>query len=200
MSLTIKEEGFKQVPAGTYPARCIKIIDLGTQHGEYEGKEIVKKQVMITWELPTELIPDGDLKGKPYGVSMFFTASLSEKAKLRQILESWRGRAFTQEELAGFDLRNILGKPCMASVVHTEKGRAKISAITSVPKGMTVPTAINELIFFDISNFNQDHFDKLSEKIQKMIQSSDEYMEGIACETQGTDYGDNSLSSEDIPF
>ena len=122
MSLTVKEtgEGFKQVAPGTYPARCIKVIDLGTQHGEYQGKPTTKQQIMVTWELPTELIEEGDFAGQPYAVSKFYTASLGEKANLRKDLEAWRGRAFTETELAGFDVKAILGKSCMVTIIPSE--------------------------------------------------------------------------------
>jgi hypothetical protein len=29
---------FEQAPAGTHMARCVRIIDIGTQFGEYQGK------------------------------------------------------------------------------------------------------------------------------------------------------------------
>ena len=61
---------------------------------------------------------------KPRAISETYTNSLGEKANLRKMLENWRGRAFTQEEMDGFDLRNVLGKACMISVVHGTKATA----------------------------------------------------------------------------
>ena len=45
---------FEQPPVGTHVARCIKVIDIGTQKGEYQGKANSKRQCIIGWELPTE--------------------------------------------------------------------------------------------------------------------------------------------------
>ena len=39
----------------------------------------------------------------------------------------------------GFDLVNILGKPCMVTVAHNEKGKAKVIGVSGLPKGVTCP-------------------------------------------------------------
>jgi hypothetical protein len=204
MSLTVKESGteFKQVAPGTYPARCIKVIDLGTQHSEYQGKPRTRQQIMVTWELPTEKIEEGEFSGQPYAVSKFYTASLGEKANLRKDLEAWRGRAFTEVELQGFNVKAILGKACMLSIIHNDKGRAKISGVMSLMKGVEVPAAINPLVWFDISAWDSEAFDNLSDGIKKLIHESDEYksMSGIG----GTTYegGEDSQMPDEsaIPF
>ena len=180
MTLTVKDtEGFKSAPAGTHAARCIKVIDLGTQHSTWgqgeDAKEIVKKQILLTWELPLALIEEGDLKGQPYAVSKFYTASLNEKANLRKDLESWRGLAFSEQELLGFNVEDLLGVPCLVSVIHNDKGKAKVTAVTSPPKGMEVPEAINELVIFNISEWDQTKFDNLTDGIKKIVRQSDEY-------------------------
>ena len=178
MSLKVQEGGeFKSVDAGTYPARCIKVIDLGTQHGEYLGIAQIKKQVLITFELPTELIESGEWAGSPYSISKFYTASLGEKATLRHDLEAWRGRPFTEEELKGFDLQNVLGKPCMVSVIKTDTGKSKINSVMAIMKGMTVPEAINPLTHFDIDVWDNTAFTGLSDGIKKLIMASDEAKE-----------------------
>ena len=117
---------FEQPPTGSHAARCISIIDLGTQRSTYEGEVQIKHQVIVRWELANELLTIGDFAGKPFTVSKFYTASLHEKAGLRKDLASWRGRDFTAEELKGFDMKSILGKPCMLSVGLSEKGKAKV--------------------------------------------------------------------------
>ena len=53
---------FAPAPAGNHIGRCIKVIDLGTQHSEYQGKPTVRNQVFIQWELCEEKMDDG----KPY--------------------------------------------------------------------------------------------------------------------------------------
>ena len=52
MSLTVKEGvSFKNVNPGTYVGRCVRVIDIGTQHSEFSGKPMIKKQIIISWEL-----------------------------------------------------------------------------------------------------------------------------------------------------
>ena len=203
MSLKVQEGGeFKSVDAGTYPARCIKVIDLGTQHGEYLGIAQVKKQVLISFELPTELIESGEWAGSPYSLSKFYTASLSEKATLRHDLEAWRGRPFTEEELKGFDLKNVLGKPCMVSVIKTDTGKSKINSVMAVMKGMTVAEAFNPLVHFDIDEWDGAIFTEISDGVKKIIMQSDEYKEKTeeVKETPATEGEREPGDEPDIPF
>src|SRR5687768_9859188 len=142
---------FEQAPVGAHIARCIALIDIGTHHGEYEGVPNVRHQVIVKWELPGELIQDGEFAGKPFTVSEFYTLSLGEKANLRKALTAWRGKEFTEDELKGFDLKNVLNKPCMLQVGRNKKDRAKVQAVMSLPKGMTCPEQVNPGVYFSLS-------------------------------------------------
>jgi hypothetical protein len=203
MSLTAKESGstFQKVAPGAYPARCFRLIDIGTQRGEWAGKPTVRHQCIISWELPNELIETGEYAGKPYSVSKFYTISLNEKANLRKDLESWRGREFTKEELDGFDLKNILGKPCMVSVIH-EKDKVKVSGVMAMPKGLKLPEQINPSFWFDISDFDFEKFEALSDGIKAMIQKSDEYkmLHGEPISGSGDDAESSVDTGNDVPF
>src|SRR4030095_6955357 len=187
---------FEQPPIGAHVARCIKVIDIGTQKGEYQGTPNYKRQVIIAWELPTELITTGDWAGKPFTVSKFYTASLSEKANLRKDLAGWRGRDFTPEELLGFDSKNILGKPCMLSVIHNDKKKARVSGVMQVPKGLAVPDQVNETLFFSLESFDQKVFDSLSDGYKRMIELSPEYQHLKHGDTPSQDGGSNQGYSD----
>jgi hypothetical protein len=170
---------FKPAPHGTHIAICIGLTDLGTQHGEYQGKPTVRNQLLVTWELPEETF-DTDDGPKPFIVSKFYTNSLSEKANLRADLVSWRGRDFTAEEIRRFDLQAILGKPCLLSIVHDEKDgrvRAKVKAVMAVAKGTKAGESHNapKAFWLDKEEWSQEAFDELPEGIQKIIKQSDEY-------------------------
>jgi hypothetical protein len=165
---------FQQAPAGNHIARCIRLIDLGTQRNEYQGKVSIRNQVLVTWELCDEMMETDD-GPKPFLVSKFYTNSLNEKATLRADLESWRGMAFTDEELKGFDLQKILGAACMVSVVHNDKGKAKISGVAKMPKNVKAPEARNPLVAFWLDEFNPAVFDTLSDGIREIIKRSPEY-------------------------
>lgn len=168
---------FVQAPVGNHPARCIKLIDIGTQEGEYKGTPNFRRQIIVMWELPTETFENKDGKSAPFVVSKWYTASLSEKANLRADLVNWRGREFTDAELMGFESKNILDKTCMVQVTHSEKGKARVTGVSSIPKGFTVPPRVNDLVYFSLERdeFSQEVFDSLGEFFQKKIKSSPEW-------------------------
>lgn len=161
---------FKQPPADTHVARCYRLIDLGTQRGSYQGEPTVRNQVMISWELDCAMDD-----GKPFVVSAFLTNSLNEKSKLRAWLESWRGKQFTAAELKKFDLQNILGAPCLLTVIHNDKGKAVVSHVTKMPKNLTAPEQVNPSFAFWLDDFSVEKFDLVPQGIQAIIKESDEF-------------------------
>jgi hypothetical protein len=169
---------FQLAPTGNHVARCFSVIDLGTQENTLYGGW--RRQVFIQWELPNEMMEsiNGE-EAKPFVIGKFYTASLNEKARLRQDLESWRGRAFTEEELRGFDLKNILDKPCMLNVIHKQKPngnmRADIASISQIPKGTKCPDLVNELRSFDIDKFDEKELEKISEGLRDIITKAKEW-------------------------
>jgi len=166
MSLTVKSNGeFELAPEGTHPARCWLVADLGMHDSGMYG---LKPKIKISWELPGELMKDG----RPFSVSSRYTASLNKNAPLRRDLESWRGRAFTDQELAGFDISNVLGKPCLIQVQHKKsadgsKTYDNVVAVMACPKGLTVPELVNQPIQFDCDR--PENFSKLPDWLQRQI-------------------------------
>ncbi len=194
MSLTVKSSGnseFETTPEGTYIGRCIKVIDLGTQTttGQFGTKQ--QKQVMITWELLDNEVKMQD--GRPFAATQFYTASLHEKAKLRKDLEAWRGKKFTDEELEGFDLLDVLGTYCMLQVIHSQDGQyANVNAIMSF-KGEK-PKGINDLVSFDISNPDMDVLKSFSDKMQQKVMGTPEWQERESVTNILVDQVDNTES------
>lgn len=206
--MKLKDSGsgdFVQAPIGNHPARCVKLIDIGTQEGEYAGKPIFRRQIVVMWELPTETFQDKTGKDVPFVVSKWYTASLSEKANLRADLVNWRGRPFTDEELMGFEAKNILGKACMVQVTHSEKGKAKVTAVSSVPKGFEVPAQVNPSVYFSLEKdeFDEAVFDTLGDFFQGKIKTTPEWAalhentKGPVKPTGGDRFDD---FADDIPF
>lgn len=197
---------FEQPPVGAHLARCVRIIDIGTQKGEYKGMPTFRRQVVIAWELPGELMSSGEYAGKPFMVSQFYTASLHEKSGLRKDLAAWRTRDFTEQELAGFDLSSILGKPCMVSLIKNEKDKTKINAVMGAPKGSAIPAQINPIMNFSLDDFNEATFNALSDGYKKLIAQSPEYQQIRNPQTADQAEQTNSASSgfedmdDDIPF
>lgn len=190
MSKTWESGGnFENAPTGPHVARLISIIDLGTQTSTYEGKENVRRQNYLTWELPNELREDG----KTFTVSKFYTASLGEKSNLYKDLTSWLGKPPT----VPFDPKSLLGKGCQVVVVGNEdNGKVKVSAVVGLPKGTALPKeAPYPELFFSLDDFDEDAFSKVPAGIQKMIEKSPEYEAIINGETATA-----AKPDEDIPF
>lgn len=168
---------FEQAPAGTHVARCVRLIDIGTQYGEYQGKPNALRKVVVTWELPNELMTEGDYAGKPFLVNKWYTASLGEKANLRKDLVNWRGREFTPDELAGFEAKKILGTTCMLSLTPNDKGKNRVTGVMKLPKGSEAPPQINPSVYFSLEKdeFHQATFDALSDFWQGEIKKSPEW-------------------------
>jgi hypothetical protein len=102
-----------------------------------------------------------------------FTLSLHEKASLRKILQSWRGKAFTPDELKKFDVTTILGKPCMITVTHEPKDGggvyANVGAVVKLPAGVPAPTLEGETLLYDADNLGT--FEKLRPWLQELIKA-----------------------------
>ena len=128
--------GGEPIPVGVHQGACVNVIDLGMQPG-YQGKPAVH-QIAVVWEID-ERRTEGENVQKRFTIAKQYTLSLHEKANLRADLESWRGRPFTQEELAGFDVEKVRGVPCQINVVEGKKadGSVKyvVAAVIPPPKG-----------------------------------------------------------------
>ena len=178
MSLTVSAKpavNIKPVEAGTHMAVCYGLVDIGHQYNEKYKKSTHK--VIVMFELLDETITTKDGNEINRTMSSRYTMSLSEKAALYKDLISWRGQPFTDDELKGFNLRNIVGAPCLLSVVHTERNGntyANISGIMKMPKSMSaavVPTL--DKIIFDLDETDLSKRDELPEWIQELIKASD---------------------------
>jgi len=189
---------FELIPTGTHLATCVTVVNLGIQSG---GQYAPKPKHYIGFEVPSVRVKwtkDGVEHEGPGIIGSRYTSSLSKKAILRQQLESWRGRAFTEQELEGFDLQVLLGKPCMISVVHTDDGKyANIAAILGVMKGTEVPPPETPLLQYDPTDANAAaELAALPEWMQKLINSS----LPEPTEPSPPPQGDPNDFDDDIPF
>lgn len=195
-------QDFAPPPAGTHAAICYRVIDLGTQKGEYMGQPKIARKIMLSWELPDEKMEDG----KPFTVHKRYTLSSNEKATLRKHLEAWRGKAFEEADFGpgGFDIQNILGKPCMLTLLHEEKqGKtyANIAAVGKLTKGITIAPQSNPGIYLSLDDFHAEIFATLPEGIRKVIASSPEYIEAVNPKgNQSNGNGHGSSDDSDVPF
>lgn len=200
-------------PAGTHVARCIWMLDLGTQTDTYQGRNESARKMILGFELPNETYVRQDDEGPvPFIAHREFRTSLHKKATLRHLLEGWRGRPFTDDEVKAFDLSVLIGKECMISVIHKTSAsgntRAEIVSAARLPKGMECPKAVLPCHVFNMSekDFDMLTFRSLPEWIRKKIEESPEFRNHQTTATAHRG-GDNSslaaaaaLEDEDIPF
>jgi hypothetical protein len=213
MSLIAKEKTgltIEPIAPGVYVAVCYGLIDLGTHLNPTFGNESHK--VLIQWEIPEvrgEFERDGQKVSLPRAISKRFTLSLSEKANLRKDLESWRGRKFTAQELAGFDLRALVGAACQLQIVHetNKEGRtfATIAAIMALPKGTPRPQPENTPVFFSFAEAGAKPVlpNGLPEWVGKIIMESKEWRAsgtGGPVLVPAGSYGAADNDTGDVPF
>ena len=213
MSLVAKDSGgdgnFTPVPPGMHLARCYRIIDLGTQKSEFQGQIKYLQKVMLQFEVHGEDEKGKALvtsKGDPLSISKNYTLSLAEKATLRLDLQTWRGVAFTPDQLRGFELKNILGHWAMLSVAKSIGNNGKeytnIMSVNPVPQAIKkagLPDGVNKQAMFTIMNPDMELFETFSNNLKEKIKASPEWSsnskQGAAKNGSGfEDMGD------DIPF
>lgn len=128
-------------PEGQFAARCIDVVEMGWQRTDYGPKYKIRVVLYCGKTEAREI--DGEKRIIPLTVVGFFTASLNEKANLRKFLESWRGKPFTVEEAAKFDVERMLNATALIQVSHHKgnngKTYANITSIMRLPPGMPAP-------------------------------------------------------------
>lgn len=177
MEFIVKSEGNTSVPKlenGVYTAISSMLIDLGGQRSPIDNN--IRRKFMMVWNIVGEFV-EVNKEQLPRVMSKEYTLSLNEKSNLRKDLQAWRGQAFTEDELSGFDLLTIMNKPCQLQIINEERnGKTynNISAIMAMPKGMKVE-ALDETVIF-ITN-NPETWNNWS-KIPKWIKDKIKKMEG----------------------
>jgi len=178
MGLIAKSGGadYEPIPAGMHTAICFAVYDLGSHLEKGAGWEKVQRKVRIVWEIP-ELRIQINGKDLPRAKMADYTLTLNEKGKLRPMLEGWRGKPFTDEELAGFDLEKLLGVACQILIVHNpgKNGTVydNIQTIVPAPKGYKGKPE-NPLKFFSLDDGDSD-LEGIPEKTKEKIMASQEW-------------------------
>lgn len=113
-------------PAGLHPAVCVDYVDEGYKPTQYGDKH----KVRYVFQLEAK-----NSKGFRHTVSAWFNYSMHENSTLRQFLEQWRGRPFSEAEInqpPGFDLESVIGIPCNLNIIHNKKGEKTYANIASI--------------------------------------------------------------------
>lgn len=206
MSLKVSESGggsnFPMLAEGSYAAVCYMLVDIGLQRNEAYGNS--SRKVIIGWELADEYV-EVDGEKKPRVFSARYTASLNEKAILRRDLAAWRGRDFTEAELAEFNLRNIIGAPCMIQIIHKKasngKTYANLASIMALPKGMAAPKRTLDPVIFDIDESDAEDLAMLPEWIANMVKASESWQQRLVADKGGAAVQDlDEADDGELPF
>ncbi len=210
MGLTAKDKGggsYPPIKEDTHHAICYGLFDLGTQYIETFNKSIHK--ILLMWEIPEERLDieqDGVKKNLPRVISKKYTLSLHRKAELRKDLEAWRGKSFTDEELKGFNLQNLLGVNCMLQVLHkTKDGKtfANIASIIPLIKGMQKKQGEIPQKYFSFEEHHTNIPEGTPDWITDMIKASNEWdVAAIGGQENGGFPEDEAPAhtDDDIPF
>ena len=213
MIMIASDNGGISIPkleGGVYTAISSAIIDLGMQTSEKFGN--TQRKFMMIWTIPGEEIEiNGQLQ--PRTISKEYSFSLNEKSTLRKDLQAWRGQAFTEDELKGFNILNILNKACQLQILLEEKnGKTynNIASIMALPKGTTVQPLDNVyhldledaetyVNWTNIPTWIQDRIKKAENYTTCGIQ---EYADSVAEENTEESSIDELeiVSSDDLPF
>lgn len=135
MAFTIGNNGAdkEHPPIGTIRGICIGVYDIGWQIG-FEGK--VEKKVLYLWEVDARL-ENGEHKGKRHLVSKSYKQSMHEKSAHALMLESWLGKKFSDEERSGYDVEQLINKPCLLALVASKNGQyVNVGAVLPMMAGM----------------------------------------------------------------
>jgi hypothetical protein len=195
------------IPQETYQGVCYAVVDFGTQH--IKEFNVDKERVLIGWEIPAvriEIERDGKKLDLPRAISKEFTLSLHKKSNLRPLLESWRGKAFTKEEEAGFHLKNLLGANCMIQILHDTSKRtgepyAYVANVSKLYAGLEKREPENKLQYFNFEEHNEIP-DNIPEWMVNKIKDSYEYHEKFGEPLPSVDapFLSEEDSEEEIPF
>lgn len=210
MAITATDSGVSRelIPAGNYIARCYQMIEIGTITENVLGKNVTAKKVRIGWELPEELRVFDQTKGEqPMVISKEYTLSMNAKANLRKVLESWRGKGFTEAEAKSFDITKLIGAPCMMNIIHKHgvadptKIYEAISAVSPLTKSTKAPPAINKPLILSYDTWSKEVFDGLPDFIRNRMISSSEFQKMLRPEeTNIQSPSDLTEPLDDLPF
>lgn len=200
MGFNIQKGGnFTICPAGTHVARCYMVIDLGHQPNTYMGKpKPPTRMIRLGFEFPTLLHIFDEARGKePFTLSRSFTNVLNDRSNLRKVLNEWRGRPLTEEEITGkrddkgaiieppkFTIDKVLGAPALITVTHKPKSdgqmMALLSSIAKLPveiagTKINMPPAVLPPILFTVDDGPTEKFKKLPEWLREEISKCSEW-------------------------
>lgn len=148
-------------PSGSFAAVCVDVIDMGLKNTMYG----VKDHLRLVYATD-EMIDPGDGQMVNGIVQTTLTKTIGKDSNLRKLLEGWRNKPFTTDELRdGFDVDVLLHVPALLNIMHKNdpkdptKTYANIVAVGRLPRGMTAPDPAT-VTYVRVKDRPQDEQDK----------------------------------------
>ena len=200
---------FEIAPEGVFLARCYKMVDVGTQTETSQFGTKENRKIYLYWELLADA--DGGEapkteQGQPFSIFNQYKLSMHPKANLRKHLDSWRGKKFTDEEAAEFDITKLLDKFCLLQITHStsKDGQKTYANVDNIMHTKKTVEGVNEVSSFSIENPDMDVFNELPEWLQNKIEEAPEWNdqddEPVAPAPTETKAKDDEIDIQDVPF
>ena len=210
MSLVSKMRNYDQssyepVSAGIHPAICYGVVDLGDQYSEKYGN--YSPWLLLLFEVIDETINIGGVEKPKTATYRVFNSNLNSKKGKTQyckMLESWRGRALSED----FNNSKLIGAPCYLTFTESESSngdaRTYITNINPLPKGFEKPelSGHNKKVFFDADESPLSDIDNLPQKwMADLVKKSRNYAERTEASIQPPETEELPLDDEsELPF
>ena len=180
LKLSKDESNFTPIDEGQYEGVCFRVIDLGTREEQWKDSPPKKRTILhVSWEIQDS----NNDNGEPHVLGKTYTASLNENSALFKDLKLWRGKPFTDDELAEFDVSKMIGAPAMLVVKHTDENKAKITDLFR-PDVFKVKPTKNDSVIFDLTDYCKEvSGESNSDKMIKAYDNLPEWMQGLIKES-----------------
>ncbi|MCA9324647.1 hypothetical protein KDA23_01080 [Candidatus Saccharibacteria bacterium] len=199
---------FEIAPEGVFLARCYKMVDVGTQTETSQFGTKENRKIYLYWELLQDA-DGGDApkteQGQPFSIFNSYKLSMHQKANLRKHLDSWRGKKFTEEEAADFDITKLLDKFCLIQIGHStsKDGQKTYANVDNIMHTKKTATGVNEISSFNAENPDMEVFNDLPEWLQNKIEDSPEWQDTDQPEeaqAAPADKEEDKIDIADVPF
>jgi len=165
------DSGYVAPKAGLTQGVIKSIIDVGTSETTFGSKH----EIMMTIALPQQTWTHDEAVGpEMLTISKWFNLSLNKKANLRKFIESYKGEMDNEGQ---FEIMDLLGDNFMVHITEKTKddGDKVMNVASTMPLSDPALAVEIETSKFDLSAYNADEFNALSDKLQARVKNSDEF-------------------------
>lgn len=162
------------IEVGSYPAIIQSLVSYGVQaQTDYQtgAPKPSEKRLALSFEFPTEAVDreleDGTVVKVARRLTKEYKVSSHKKAGIMVLIRS---------VAPGIEnLKELLGKPVQVTVGRTSTGKAKITGVSPLMKGIDPGELLNGQVSFDFYNPDEAEFKRMPKFQQDMIRSAEDY-------------------------